>query len=244
MTDLMRARRSGEALVAKAVGGSGWMVADERFGEVAQFWLELCSVAEVLSQYPRRDLRVEAGFPKRGSDAKHAGQEISWVALALLQRVGVQAVECDPDEMMQSDLLLDHEAKVFDGEVSQRLCPQLVAALDGRGRVAWRRIPCGRVKDVEDSLALISRYLTLRGMPTKLSVTEPFVLVGLRGPSPRHLLLTMVAAQVPAGALEHVDCGQRERSGTTHAASQCHRVVRERVVAAERLDTSQFVIGQ
>jgi hypothetical protein len=54
-----------------------------------------------------------------------------------------------------------------------------VAALDGRGCVGWRRIPCGRIKDVEDSLALISRYLALRGMTPKLSVTDTLIRVGL-----------------------------------------------------------------
>jgi hypothetical protein len=65
--------------------------------------------------------------------------------------------------------------KVLGREVYERLGPQLVTPLDQQRGVRRRRTPRRRINSVKGSLALVSRYLLLRGMTPKLAVHHDVV---------------------------------------------------------------------
>src|ERR1700733_7415640 len=117
-----------------------------------------------------------------------------------------------------------------------------MTAHDQRCRVRRCRPPCRRINGVKGSLALISRYLLLSGISPKLAVPDDVVFFKPIERTSFRLPLSATQAQIAPGALKHIDRGQRQRSGTAHAASKPHRIFREGVVVGERSDPSQLVI--
>ena len=52
----------------------------------------------------------------------------------------------------------------------------------------------------------------------------------------------VVAMQVAAAALEHIDRGKRQRPGAAHAAAEREGFARPRVVGTERADPGELVV--
>ena len=95
-------------------------------------------------------LAVQVRFllPEVTSDPKDGCKQVARVKVTFGEWVFAQVLQRDRYEISQTDLLLDHQPQVFDGELVDRLTPQRMAATHHPCAPLWCSAPRRRIEDV------------------------------------------------------------------------------------------------
>ena len=87
-------------------------------------------------------------LPEVTSDPKDGREQVARVKVTFGEWVFAQVLQRDRYEISQTDLLLDHQPQVFDGELVDRLTPQRMAPTHQPCAPVWCSAPRRRVEDV------------------------------------------------------------------------------------------------
>ena len=98
--------------------------------ELLYRWININSavVCQCNDHVSQLAVQVRLLLPEVTSDPKDGREQIAGVKVTFGEWVFAQVLQRDRYEISQTDLLLDHQPQVFDGELVDRLTPQRMAA--------------------------------------------------------------------------------------------------------------------